>query len=88
VSSDDDLSRAELATWHVYDVVGPDLSLKVRFQDGVELPDWQDGPDLLAAFEQAAAEGWHAFDRERGEAPGEYAIYHLKRVRRPHRTAR
>ena len=50
VHSEDDLSRAEFATWHVYDVVGPDLRLKVSSRDGVELPDWQDGPDLLAAL--------------------------------------
>jgi len=43
------------------------------------VPDWSDGPDLFEALRRAAADGWDAYDREPGEAPGEYAIFHLKR---------
>ena len=43
------------------------------------MPDWSDGPDLFEALRRAAADGWDAYDREPGEAPGEYAIFHLKR---------
>ena len=75
----DDRPDAEFATWHVYDAGGPMLRLKVRFRDGVETPDWEDGPDLCDALREAAAQGWQAYDREPGNAPGEYVIYHLKR---------
>ena len=70
---------AEFAIWYVYDAGGPVLRLVVRLVDGVEVPDWQHGPGLCEALERAAADGWDAYDREPGEAPGEYAIYHLKR---------
>jgi hypothetical protein len=46
------------------------LCLKVRYRNGVDVPDWRSGPDLLAALGRAEAEDWHAHDRERGEAPG------------------
>jgi hypothetical protein len=75
-----DVADAEYETWHVYDAGGPALRLKVRYREGVEVPDWWDGPDLFDAFEQAAA-GWHAYDREPGMAPGEYAIFYMKRER-------
>jgi hypothetical protein len=74
-----DRTRAEFETWHVYDAGGPTLRLKVRYREGVEVPDWRDGPDLLDMFERASAEGWHAYDREPGTAPGEYAIFYMKR---------
>jgi hypothetical protein len=61
--------RTEFETWHIYDVGGPELHLKVRYREGIEVPAWEDGPELLAAFEQAAADGWHAYDREPGTAP-------------------
>jgi len=75
-----DATHAEFLLWHVYDAGGPTLSLKVRYRDNEELHDWQDGPNLVDALEQAAVEGWEAFDREPGNAPGEYAIYHLVRA--------
>ena len=74
-----DRSRAEYEIWHCYDAGGPTLRLKVRFRNDEESPDWRDGPDLLEAFERAAADGWHAYDREPGDAPGEYAIFHMRR---------
>ena len=40
---------------------------------------------LAVGLEQAAAEGWQAFDREPGGRPGEYAIVHMTRQAR--RTA-
>ena len=79
MSQDQDLSRAELETWHAYDAGGPTLRLRVRYREGVELPNWQDGPELPELFEQAAAEGWYAYDREPGQARGEYVIFHMKR---------
>ena len=76
-----DASHAEYLLWHVYDAGGPTLSLKVRYHDDeAEIQNWRDGPDLVTALEQAATEGWQAFDREPGAAPGEYAIYHLVRA--------
>ena len=76
----DDGFDAEYRLWHVYDAGGPTLCLKVRYRDDEELHDWRDGPKLADALEQAAVEGWEAFDREPGDAPGEYAIYHLVRT--------
>jgi len=70
----------EFLLWHVYDAGGPLLCLKVRYHDDEEVQDWQDGPSLVNALEQAAREGWQAFDREPGNAPGEYVIYHLVRT--------
>jgi hypothetical protein len=72
---------AVFATWHVYDAGGPRLGLKVRYVEGDEVVDWRNGPDLFAALDLAEAQGWHAYDREPGDAPGEYAIVHLKRER-------
>ena len=46
----------------------------------MEVADWRYGPGLDEALERAAAEGWQAYDRETGAAPGEYAIVHLRRV--------
>ena len=77
------MPRSEFALWRVYDAGGPRLRIKVRYRDDAEVPDWRNGPDLLAAFERAATEGWHAYDREPGNAPGEYAIFYMKRERRP-----
>jgi hypothetical protein len=76
---EDDLRGSEFVLWRVYDAGGPLLTLKVRYQDEQEVPNWQDGPDLFIALVQAAAEGWEAYDREPGNLPGEYAILHLKR---------
>ena len=70
----------------MYNAGGPRLRLKVRYRDDVEVPDWRDGPDLQEALDQAAAEGWHAYDFEPGIAPGEYAIVHLKREGRGRRS--
>src|SRR4051812_32053036 len=78
--STDDLARSELQLWHVYDAGGPELHLKVRFRDGVEVQDWRAGPDLATALRQAEAQGWHAFDSEPGNATGEHSIVHLKRI--------
>ena len=75
-----DAVHAEYLLWHVYDAGGPTLCLKVRYRDDEEVHDWQDGPSLVDALEQAAMDGWEAFDREPGNAPGEYAIYHLVRT--------
>ena len=77
------MSSLELDTWYVHDAGGPTLRLKVRFRGDIELPNWQEGPELEAALEQAEAEGWHAYDREPGEARGEYAIFHMMRELRP-----
>jgi len=76
----DEAVHAEYLLWHVYDAGGSTLCLKVRYRDDEEVQDWQDGPGLVDALEQAAGEGWQAFDREPGNAPGEYAIYHLVRT--------
>jgi len=75
-----DATHAEYLLWHVYDAGGPTLCLKVRYRGGEEVHDWQAGPSLGGALEQAAMDGWQAFDREPGNAPGEYAIYHLVRA--------
>ena len=89
MSGDDVPSGAELETWHVFDAGGPTLRLKVRFRDGAEQTDWRDGPGLSAALELAESEAWHAYDREPGTDPGEYAIFHLKRMpRRQHQERR
>ena len=80
MTEDRDFSGVELETWHVYDAGGPTLRLKFRFHELVELPNWQDGPDLCVALEQAEGEGWHAYDREPGAAPGEYAIFYMERT--------
>ena len=79
----DGAPRAEYETWHLYDAGGPTLRLKLRYRDRAEVPDWRDCPDLPEAVEQAVAEGWEVYDREPGEAPGEYAIFHLKRAGGP-----
>ena len=84
----DAASRPEYETWHLYDVGGPTLRLKVRYRNGAEVPNWRDGPDPDEALERAAAEGWEAYDREPGEARGEYAIFHLRREARPNRPSR
>src|SRR5687768_871666 len=76
----DDAVHAKYLLWHVYDAGGPTLCLKVRYHDDDEVHDWRDGPSLVDALEQATADGWRAFDREPGNAPGEYAIYHLVRA--------
>jgi hypothetical protein len=76
---DDRQPNALFETWHVYDAGGPTLILKVRYREGVEVPDWQDGPGLFEALEQAAADGWHAYDREPGDISGEYAVFYMKR---------
>ena len=86
--TDDDRPGDQFETWHVHDAGGPVLRLTVRFRDDAEVIDWRDGPDLFAALRQAAAEGWHAYDREPGDAPGEYAIFHLKRDPRGGRPPR
>jgi hypothetical protein len=78
-------SDAILETWHVYDAGGPTLLLKIRYRDKVELPNWREGPDLLTALEQAERGGWHAYDREPGEAPGEYVILHMECTQGPGR---
>ena len=77
------MPRSEFEVWHVHDADagGPQLTLKVRYRNDQEVPDWANGPDLAAAVEQAAAEGWQLFDREPGTGPGEYAIFHFKRER-------
>ena len=79
---------AEFMSWHVYHAGGPRLRLKVRFRDDVEVTDWRNGPDLFDAFEWADADGWYAYDREPSNEPGEYSIYHLKRMPPPHETPR
>jgi len=81
--TDERRSDAEFATWHVYDAGGPVLLLKVRYRDEVEVPDWRDGPDVFEGLERAAADGWDAYDREPGEASGEYAIFHSTRAAPP-----
>jgi DsbC/DsbD-like thiol-disulfide interchange protein len=86
-SADDDASRAEYETWHLHDAGGPMLRLKVRYRDDAEVPDWRDGPELAEALEVAAAAGWRAYDREPGAAPGEYAIFYMRREARPGRPA-
>ena len=78
---------ADFETWHVYDAGGPTLRLKIRYREGLDVPDWRNGPDLFDALEQAAADGWDAYDREPGEAPGEYAIVYLKRDHPPNEPA-
>jgi hypothetical protein len=85
VDGDDSDPRtdADFDIWHVYDAGGPVLRLKVRYRQAGEVPEWRDGPDLFEELRRAAADGWDAFDREPGEAPGEYAIYHLKRETPP-----
>ena len=78
--SDDDPARSEFQLWHVYDAGGTVPCPKVRSHGDVELPDWRRGPDLATALRQAEAQGWHAYDSEPGNAPGEHAIIHLKRI--------
>ena len=77
------MPRSEFEVWYVHDADagGPQLTLKVRYRNDQEVPDWANGPDLAAAVEQAEREGWHLFDREPGTGPGEYAIFHFKRER-------
>jgi DsbC/DsbD-like thiol-disulfide interchange protein len=76
-----DLSRAEYQIWHVHNAGGPVLSLKVRFRDDIEVADWRNGPGLAEALQQAMDEGWQVYDHEPGDAPGEYAIVYLGRLR-------
>ena len=78
--SDVDLARSEFQLWHVYDVSGRVLILKVCNRDGVAVPEWRDGPDLATALWQAAGQGWRAYDCEPGAASGEHSIIHLKRI--------
>ena len=78
--SDADPARSEFQLWHIYDAGGPGPRLTVRYRDGLELPDWRRGPDFATVLRQAEAEGWHAYDWEPGNAPGEHAIIHLKRI--------
>jgi hypothetical protein len=73
--------RADFQLWHLHDAGDVDFELKVRYQDDQELPDWQNGPSVAEAQAAAQAEGWELFDREPGNAPGEYAILHLVRHR-------
>ena len=84
----DAVPRAEYQLWHLYDAGSDGLALRVRYRDGVEVPDWRDGPDPLAALERAESEGWRLFDQEPGIAPGECAIFHLVREVRPDRPPR
>lgn len=72
---------AEFETWHVYDAGGPMLRLTVRYREEVEEPNWRNGPDVFEALQQAATQGWEAYDREPGDAPGEVMIFHIKRWR-------
>ena len=78
---------AEYETWHLYDAGGRLLRLKVRYRGRVELPDWRDGPEWPEAVERAEAEGWEVYDAEPGNAPGEYAIFHMKRDGRSDRPS-
>ena len=71
----DDRTTAELETWHAYDAGGPMLDPKVRYRNDIELPQWQEGPDVFTALQEAESQGWRAYDREPGQAPGEYAIF-------------
>ena len=77
---------AEFELWHLYDAGGPVLCLKVRYRNDTEVPNWQDGPTLRGALEEATAKGWQAYDREPGNVPGEYAIVHLIRTVGPTAT--
>jgi hypothetical protein len=70
---------SEFQLWHLYDAGGPTLTLKVRFCNEAELPNWQAGPDITEAQAAAEAGGWELYDREPGVAAGEYAILHLVR---------
>jgi hypothetical protein len=80
---DDDLRPGkQYALWRVYRVGGPVPGLRVRYRDDMELPDWEHGPDPVAAIRDAAREGWTVYDREPGEAPGEHGILHLVRRER------
>ena len=79
MSQDQNLSRAEFETWNAYDAGGPNLRLRIRFREGVEMPNWQDDPDLPEFFEHAEAEGWRAYDREPGQARDEYIVFHMER---------
>jgi hypothetical protein len=79
VSQDQDLSHAEFETWRAYDAGGPHLRLRIRYREGVEVPNWQEGPELPELFEQAGAGGWYAYDREPGQAAGEYVIFYMMR---------
>lgn len=54
MTRENDPAHTGFKIWRVYDAGGPDLRLKIRYRDDVELPDWQDGLDLLTAFERAA----------------------------------
>jgi len=76
---DDWMSHAELDAWRIYAVGSPVRSLRVRYRDCGEVPDWQDGPTILAALQDAKRQGWRVYDREPGIAPGEYIILHLIR---------
>ena len=66
-------------TWHLHDAGGPVLRQKIRYRGDDELAEWRDGPDLAETLATAAADGWREFDREPGNAPGEYAVLHLVR---------
>ncbi len=36
-----------------------DQTLKLRFVDGQEIPNWQEGPEMAAYTKQLMDEGWH-----------------------------
>jgi hypothetical protein len=79
VSQEQYPSRTEFEPWHANDAGGPNLRLPIRYREGVEVPNWHDGPELSELFEQAGAEGWYADDREPGQAPGEYVTFYTMR---------
>ena len=78
--TDESLAYVEFDLWHVYHTDGLEARLRVRYRYDDELPDWRLGPDLATALRRAEAQGWHAYDSEPGDAPGEHAIIHLKRI--------
>ncbi len=75
------MGTREFEIWRVAQVLTRDydLRLKIRYREWVEVPAWEDGPDIADALRDAEAVGWTVFDQEPGDGDGVQRIYHLVR---------
>jgi hypothetical protein len=78
--SNEDPGCSDFQVWQVFDIGGFEPRLKVRYCDGVEVPDWQNGPDFSTALRQAEMQGWQVFDSEPGIARDQHSFVHLRSI--------